>query len=202
MLYVDRNGNGDLTDEGEKIAAAKQTPCRRGGSAGSVRIRDRRNRRRIAGAQGVALRHGDDRAYRTLRRRRECVSKEHPQGRGFIVSCEVEIAGRKGAGTDGRLVQIAGPFDLHGVLQFAEKPADAPIIHFGGPWQVSLYNRHELKIGRQKEITLAIGTPGFGPGTTACVAYEGCCRRTSTPVWKSCFPPPARDRFLCANRTS
>jgi hypothetical protein len=52
-------------------------------------------------------------------------------------------------------------------LQFADRPADAPVIHFGGPWQVWPRNGQKFVLDRPEEFTTFIGTPGYGPGTFA-----------------------------------
>jgi WD40 repeat protein len=197
-LYVDRNGNGDLTEDAERIAAKKNARAgdvpgvyefEVGDIADGLRVH-KDLRCAIMTIGHIAPYDGGVKTF----------LKEHPQGRGFVVSCEAEVPDRKGAGTDGRILQIAGPFDLIGLLQFAEKPTDAPIIHFGGPWQVSLFHRHELKIGRQKEISLTVGTPGLGPGTTAHVTYEELIPKDVYPRVEIAFPP-AREGSLSVRQS-
>ena len=63
------------------------------------------------------------------------------------------------------------------------------MIHFGGPWQISLYDRAQLVIGRQKQVTLFVGTPGVGPGSTALVAYEKLIPKDLNPTVEIVFPP-------------
>ncbi len=85
---------------------------------------------------------------------------------------------------------------------FAERPADAPVVHVRGPLTVSLYAAEQLTIGRQKQLALAVGTPGLGPGTTALVAYENFIPRDTHPRVEIEFPPeregspPVAERYI------
>src|SRR5262249_60618133 len=57
--------------------------------------------------------------------------------------------------------------DANGFLQFADRPADAPVIHFGGPWQVWPRGGQKFVLDRPEEFTTFLGTPGQGAGTFA-----------------------------------
>ena len=85
--------------------------------------------------------------------------------------------------------QLTGYHDLNGLLMFAGRSEDAPIVHFRGPLTVTLFDRQQLTIGRQKQLDLAVGTPGLGPGTTALVGYEGFIPRDVHPHAEIVFPP-------------
>ena len=98
---------------------------------------------------------------------------KNPNGRGYRLDAEVEMAGWKGNKPGGRLRHDTFYADTNGVLQFAERPGDAPVIHFGGPWQIRLYGRHQLTIGRDTDVYLGVGTPGLGPGTMTYIEYDG-----------------------------
>ena len=54
---------------------------------------------------------------------------------------------------------------MNGLLKFADRPENAPIIHFGGPFQITLFDRPHLTIDRQTDLVLGIGTAGLGAGT-------------------------------------
>jgi hypothetical protein len=105
---------------------------------------------------------------------------------------EVEMPGRTGAGRSGRVEQYAAARDPGGVLKFADRPDDAPIINFGGPFQITLYdNRPRLTIGRETELILGVGTPGLGSGTTAYFAYEKLIPENVHPKVEFTYPPSA-----------
>jgi hypothetical protein len=96
--------------------------------------------------------------------------------------------------------------DLGGVLQFADRPADAPVIHFGGPWQVTLFDPLRLRAGRETDAVLGVGAPGVGPGTTAWVDYQGVIPAGAYPRLEVTYPPkkpgepPARERYELKRR--
>jgi hypothetical protein len=56
--------------------------------------------------------------------------------------------------------QLTSRVDGTGVLQFSEWPQDAPIVPFGGRWQVTQFSTHRLTIGRETDVVLGIGSPG------------------------------------------
>jgi hypothetical protein len=186
-LYVDRNGNGDLTEAGERVSA-------------------KANKRRVPEEGVYDFEAGEIAEGSLVHRALRCsiikidylgdtdenvkeLLSEHPEARGYTVDCDIEIPGHTGAGIGGRVEQGTSFRDLTGLLQFAETPETAPVIHFGGPWQISLYERAQLVIGRQKQVTLAVGTPGVGPGSTALVAYEKLIPRDLHPKLEIVFPP-------------
>ena len=77
----------------------------------------------------------------------------------------------------------------HGLLMFGPNARDAPIIHFGGPLQISLWYPQRLQMGRSVDVTLGVGTPGHGPGTMAYIFYDGVIPRTAYPKLEVTYPP-------------
>jgi hypothetical protein len=130
----------------------------------------------------------------------------NPAARGYSVLIEMEMPRWKGTGAGGRVQQRAFYVDVNGVLQFAARPQDAPVIHFGGPWQVTLFGRHRLMLGRDVDMVLGVGTPGVGPGTTAWVDYAGVIPESAYPVVEVVYPPkkpgerPIRERYELKHR--
>jgi hypothetical protein len=56
-----------------------------------------------------------------------------------------------------------------GVLQFGDKPGEAPIVHFGGPltltildWHKPLQPRQLVRGERDNQLSILVGTPVFG----------------------------------------
>lgn len=70
-----------------------------------------------------------------------------------------------------RGAQSAG-LDVLGALEFADRPGDAPIIHFNGPLQLSLTSKQPLARGKSSRLNGCIGTPGLGEGTFATLAHD------------------------------
>ncbi len=62
-------------------------------------------------------------------------------------------------------------FDDEERLYFAERPGDAPIVHFNGPRTFGFFHPKTLDRGPRSEVVtqnrLSIGTPGLGKGTFA-----------------------------------
>jgi hypothetical protein len=194
-LFVDRNGNGDLTEAGERVAAKvnKRVALDEGVydfEAGE--IADGALVHKALRCSIFKIDHLADQDENV-----KALLSEHPGARGFMVDCDIEIPGCKGAGIDGRVEQGTSFRDLCGLLQFAEKPDAAPVIHFGGQWQIGFYDRPQLVVGRQKQLTLVVGTPGVGPGTTALVGYEELIPKDLYPKVQIVFPPEREGSVPC-----
>ena len=173
VLYVDKNGDGDLTDPGERVActlrkhetfvsfspkpAVSYSPEF---DVGDIVDRDGKTRH-----TGLTVRVG---SY---------IQRYRP------VSLSVK--------TDGRNDQFAGG----PLLSFADRPEDAPVIHFGGPLTLRVamesgvlhvpidygdkpdlkwsdkypptYEQKSLVRGESRELVAQIGTLGLGRGTFA-----------------------------------
>lgn len=142
VLYVDRNGNGDLTEPSERIEPHGVT------------------------LTGFLL-----------------PGQKEPDAKRF--SCE--IAKNKTVELlkiDNDYLQVdfkntdekfgaAASHDADGYLRFAEKPNDAPIIHFDGPLTFRLSTGQSVKRGEKPGTLFTnIGTPGVGLGTFASITCE------------------------------
>jgi len=168
VLYVDRDGNGDLTEAGKKVAAEAQDK-----DQGIYRFRvgdiadgPRRHKDLSVGIAKIDYLADLEQAVKSLLAR-------NAQARGYGITCEIDMPGWKGAGVGGRVVQRAGFLDGNGVLQFADRPQDAPIVHFGGSWRIGLFSPQQLVVGRETDVIVGVGTPGSGAGSTAWSDYEG-----------------------------
>lgn len=196
-LHADRNANGDLTDDGPPAMAAK------GGSGDDAWLTFTIDELRAAGRTHrdltltvAALKSsGSDVASVA-----ELIAAK-PDARSYRLYVEVEVPGRTSYGLGGRVPHIAGTTDHGGVLQFAAKPADAPLIHFAGPLVVAPEEPPVFVAGRQAELMLVVGTRGEGPGTFAALAYERVIPAGTYPVAEVEYPPtkpggpPVRERY-------
>jgi hypothetical protein len=155
-LYVDKNGNGDLTEPGEqvKIATPNQDPAQ----FSEVEITD---------AQGKKVAKLSASAWGWLNR------KENGK---LEVTVDATLE-------DGRRFVAWG--DEKSPLKFADRSADAPIVHFGGPLVMGLEIREPLrrKSATEFELNMAVGCKGRGPGSFAAMIY--------TPVPKDAYPKVA-----------
>jgi hypothetical protein len=168
-LYVDRNGNGDLTEATSKIAAEKSEG--RGLDEITFKVPELRIGDRV---------HKDIKLWMPkldymdhIDKRVKDIVAKNPKARAFHVSMEIERPGWKGSGIGGRVQQASFIVDVNGVLQFGDRPQDAPILHFDGALEVTLFGLLELKIGRETQVTLGVGSPGYGPGTHTYLEYDG-----------------------------
>ena len=185
-LYVDRNGNGDLTDPGEKLTATK------GGSAetGYTFVADDLN---VGGKKHFglnitveplkALAAGKYGAWAHIK----AAFAKDPSADILQVSASVTVPHLK---AKGQVTMEAGSVGLDGPLVMAAKPADAPIIHFGGPLAVTFYFAPPtLRRGRTTECTIVIGTQGLGTGTFAMMAYDDVIPESVYPTAEVTYAP-------------
>lgn len=182
-LYVDRNGNGDLTEDGEKVIAKKGLEIVQQDKFEVDEIRDG-----IWTHKNLVLSvHKADHLPVKYPHVKQTIARL-PEGRSCSLLVDVELPGWKGKGDGGRTQQVA-QVDAHGILSFAEKPQDAPIIHFGGPWQIQCHRPIPLRVGREDDLFLSLGTPGLGEGTTAHLLYDGTVPENVFPRVEITYPP-------------
>lgn len=178
VLYVDRNGDGDLTEPGKRVTAKPPE--------------DDEDPWTTFPAGDLSV---GGKTHRGLRVSFKSVGED---ARAFQVDLSTAFAELRGPAEEGGLIfQTAGWQDGDELLQFADRPADAPVLHFGGPLQVRLarwarvvesdpdepfrqevnrllparMRRHPLPPGfcGNKQIAAHVGTPGLGPATFAII---------------------------------
>ncbi len=123
-----------------------------------------------------------------------------PAFRAITISCDVAVPGLQGSGIDGRVPHRTTFRDLDGILDFATALRDAPIMHFGGPLQITLYDKSHLRLGRSDNLYLVIGTPGVGPGTFVAMDYDRVVPPVATP--RVVFEFPTGDGVTLAVTTN
>jgi hypothetical protein len=171
-LYVDRNGNGDLTEEGERIPLGKWTPAKPH-TAHSLERRVQAGDLHVGG-----LRHTDLVLLQTQHHRKidpaaanaaawqthvDEVWRETGHGVTLLISLNLDAAcyewfkAPKGL----KINHCSGD---KGRLAFAATPAAAPVLHFGGPLTFNLAST-ELRRGKEgQKLVLHLGTMGLGRG--------------------------------------
>jgi hypothetical protein len=182
-LFVDRNGNGDLTDKGEQIEAKEE----RGGLSFAVgAIPDGSHSHTGLTVTTIPAERGkavmmDVPGFKKLLEDREALL--------YAVVVDVAVPGLKGAEDGGRIKQSANLFDERGFLQFADRPKAAPVIHFAGPWSITGYGRQTLTRGQVTDLMLGFGTPEVGAGTFVWTAYQDLVPEDVHPVVEITYPP-------------
>lgn len=189
-LYVDRNGNGDLTDRGEAIALKKRDgddPEAEGRSfeVGDITVNGRTHK---AVAVGTVPLSKMGESFRNLSQAKALL-RAKPNAHIVSVAMEVEHPKIKGPGVGGRVPVLTGPLDLNGMLVFAAKPAEAPIIYPDGPLQVTFFAElPTLQIGRETDVVLTVGSPGLGNGTLTMLQYDQVIPAAANPVVEVSYP--------------
>jgi len=190
-LYVDRNGNGDLTDPGEKIETKKRPDTDpdidgRSFDVGDIIVGGRTHKGLVVNLIPLT-RMADD--IRDLPHARQLLRAD-AKAQVVSITLEVRHLVLKGPGVDGRLPVMVGPLDLGGMLVFAGSPKDAPVIHPDGPLEITFYGGlPTLQIGRETDMVLAVGSPGLGKGTLAMLPYEQTIPAELRPTIEITYPP-------------
>jgi len=182
VLYVDRNGNGDLTESGKRVE-------KKDGAAGGRRfelgeLRDGTLRHRIDSVMEMTMTPesvGDAKEFARLK-------GSHHQAINTWISVEAE----RSAGDDRKLprhIKYIVNGDGQGYLSFADRPQDAPIVHLNGSWTFGLQDiKQHLVAGQKTMLQLGVGTPGVGPGTFAFVRYPNTIPSDAHPKGEIAFP--------------
>jgi hypothetical protein len=152
LLYVDRNGNGDLTEDGERVARFLPKP----GEANNIP------------ENCVMFRTGP------LAPSPREPSRRYPDLLVMFIPGQPEQLLMLLESQD--WPQAVGCGER---MQFGASPGDAPIVHFDGPLTLATVESLDavvtpLKLirGRDTVLSVAVGTHGLGPGTFACRPYR------------------------------
>lgn len=159
-LYVDRNGNGDLTDPGDAIPVAEE------GVAGSVtfRISD------IADAKA-------GRTYKNLEIHVLLPSKKRMSEEQWTLELDTEEGCRPVGGFSPK-----------------QKPQDAPVIHFGGPLQLSGISSGLKLIRGGPPTELYVGISSWSQGIAPATLKHGKSMPDDVhPVAEIVFPTKTPD---------
>jgi hypothetical protein len=196
-LYVDRRGTGDLTPADCRVRGKTEPYAERLFEAGDLSLAGTTyTGLRVA---IVSVKGGVGDAYREMPMFRELLAK-NPNGKLLTVSVEVPFARPFADVRDGSPLkttrQFAAEYDVNGILQFAARPEEAPVVHFGGPWTLSPDGQQKLVRGRNEDLVLKLGTPGHGPGTFACIRYDLLVPPSAKPRARIAYPARSGEKGL------
>jgi hypothetical protein len=198
-VYIDRNGNGDLTEKDERVPLPRFFKSidpsyleQREVALGDVREGELTHTRLSLSEyrpnpDAVVL------PAHPLREQMRSFGRQSPGVAVHTLTVAVERRPKKGdrVRIAGRYWQRAGQ-DADGFLQFAVRPADAPIVPFNGPLRMGLLCDQALKRGEKPgDLFASVGTPGVGRGTFAHVELTGLILEDEHPVAEIEFPPAA-----------
>jgi hypothetical protein len=183
MLYVDTNGNGDLTEPAKKFPIKQKEKTYRSFEAGKI--------------NDGSLTHTDLSVTQML------VDAD-------FVGNEKELARLKGVGTEAwnwwvrivaerpaedsrrlpKKISYVINGDGDGYLMFGRRPQDAPVIHLNGPWTLALQDiKQHLTVGRSSKLQIGVGSVGIGPGTFSWVEYPKTIPTDVYPQVEATFAP-------------
>jgi hypothetical protein len=207
-LYVDRNGNGDLTEKGEAVPTKKRDGADpetdgRTFDVGDINVGGRTHKGLIVGTMPLARMSEE---IRNLSHAKELLRTDS-KVQVVTLILEVRHPRLKGPGVESRVQTLVGPLDTNGMLTFGGSAKDAPIVHVDGPLQVSFYgNRPSLQLGRETDFILAVGSPGLGKGTFAMLSYDQTIPANACPTIEIDYPaakagdPPVKQHYELKER--
>jgi hypothetical protein len=185
-LYVDKNGDGDLTERGKRIKApafrtsthpahARERSIAVGNlSVGGLThtnlgVTQVEYRRKVDTSGGTGLQTPEE-----WQEYLDSIWRQVPDGLVYMVTINLDpqcyAQFRKANGL--RVLHFAW-VDQQGQLAFADLPQDAPIVHFGGPLTLRAQPEEKLPHGdKPGKVTLCLGTPGLGRGAFASMCYD------------------------------
>jgi hypothetical protein len=134
-LYVDRDGDGDLTGAGEKVTA-KKDPRGAGVGGFSFEVGELRLGGKTHKAMTVALMPLKSFAESPNVMAQPLLAaavRKSPDAVTAMITIDVECEAHKGGGVGGRVSYMLQVFDSNGVLRLADQPPDAPVVHLDGP---------------------------------------------------------------------
>jgi hypothetical protein len=199
-LYVDRNGNGDLTEEGKRIKFPEFTASdhpiyheERSIKAGTVTVgglthtdlelNQCRCRRKIEGEVDDLAEWQDQ---------LDSIWRQLPDGIIHMVSLKLDpncyqLFDKPSAASVLHFAWV----DTHGFLALSARAESAPVLHFGGPLTIQVNPNEKLRRGNDPpRTTLLVGTHGLGAGSFVTTCYD-LVPKEVRPVVEIRFPPKA-----------
>jgi hypothetical protein len=177
-LYADLNGNGDLTEPGERFAGKQTEP--------GVKNPDYP----FASFVEFSLPDIEGRtAYRRISVMHTLLKDEFgPKWHGND-ELKARLAKHPGMTRAGVTAYIRGKVRQQPVTDFADRPQDAPVLHFDGPLTFAPIFAPTLERGdKPSEIQVGLGTKGLGWEAFALLDYDEVPEKAK-PVALVEFPP-------------
>jgi hypothetical protein len=182
VLYVDRNANGDLTEKDERVAlkpGSKDFPTFEAGDIHDGALTH----------TGLTVMHYQATAdFVGNAQEMERIKRQEGEPCIWVVSVAAERPAEDKRPLPKR-IKYAANGDGLGMLLFADRPTDAPIIHFNGRWTLGLQDlKQRLTAGNKSQLAIGVGTQGIGPGTFSFVLYPDTIPNDAYPVADITFP--------------
>jgi hypothetical protein len=193
-LYVDRRGNGDLTGDGQRVKAKQQNDSYRSFEVGDLTI-DGLTHKGLSVTQVKCSREmaGNDQEW-------ERIKKSGPEPWMWWVGITAERSADDKRDLPKRIGYIING-DGAGMLLFADRPQDAPIIHLNGPFTLALQDRKQRFIAGDKTMfQIGVGPQGLGAGTFAFVLYTDTIPNDAYPQAEVTFPAKTPGQSAVRNK--
>src|SRR5262249_32891132 len=185
VLYVDRNGNGDLTEAGKSVKLKQNSETFRSFDAGEVRVGGLTHTGlSVTQVKATPESVGNDEEFARIK-------KANPEAWMWWLRVTAERPADDKRPLPKKIQYVINGDGL-GMLVFGNRPQDAPVVHLNGPWSLGLQDRKQnLIAGDKKMLQIGVGTQGVGPGTFSFVLYPDTIPANVYPVAEITFPPKA-----------
>ncbi len=188
VLYVDRNANGDLTDKEERVALKPGSKDYHVFEAGDIRD-GKLTHTKLTVSHGLASAE-----YVGNAKEMERIKSQGDKPWTWTVRVAAERPAENKRSLPKQIKYVVNGDSL-GMLLFADRPADAPVIHFNGPWTLGLQDlKQRLTAGHKCQLAIGVGTQGIGPGTFSFVLYPNTIPADAYPQADITFPAKAADQ--------
>jgi hypothetical protein len=183
-LYVDLNGNGDLTEAGEKVAIKQKEKTYRSFEAGDLHDGKLRHTGLLVGQMLATPEWVGDQEFARLKQKG---SEPWVWTLGLSAERPADDARKLP-----RHIKYIINGDGLGMLVFADRPEDAPIVHLNGPWTLGLQDtKGRFVVGEKSQLQIGVGTQGIGAGTFSFVMYANTIPDDVYPLADITFPAKA-----------
>jgi hypothetical protein len=181
-LYVDRNGDGDLTGDGKRVKLKQKSDSFRSFEVGDLTLGGLTHTGlSVTQIKASPEAVGNDREW-------ERIKKSGPEPWMWWVRITAERAADDQRALPRKINYVING-DGAGMLLFADRPQDAPVIHLNGPFTLALQDRRQRFIpGEKAMLQIGVGPQGVGPGTFAFVLYPDTIPGDAYPEAEITFP--------------
>src|SRR5262249_29381707 len=156
ILYVDRNGNGDLTEDSERFTC-QRTP---GDAIATYPFEE--IRRFAIGGEIVA----NGTTWTRLEVTHTTIKNEFTPGNRSDRELQACYAKDPTLTRAGITIYLNDKVRVTAVSQWGDRPDTAPICHIGGALSMACFNLQELQRGNKpSELQFCIGFAGLGKGS-------------------------------------
>lgn len=167
-LYVDRDSDGDLTNDGPFLTSRRrdwESDRYHKFAIEELQVGNNIHKTILIEVRPLEIYSRADPKIREL-------LTAEPDADCYSLSAEIQDDRFHGTWGDGRVIVSAGLRDLDGVLQFGKSLETAPTIHLCGELEIRLASETQLRPGAETDVVTLVGSPGVGVGTFARLGYE------------------------------